>query len=363
MKIPFLDLKRINKPLSSEIAEAVTRVASSGWYVLGPEVRQFESDFAAYCQSPYCIGTANGLDALFLILKCLDLPPGAEIIVPANTYFASILAIVNAGFTPVLTEPDLNTYLMDAAGIEKKISPSTKAVLLVELYGKSGDLTPIREVCDRHNLFLLSDSAQSHGALYRGDKTARMMDAAAYSFYPTKNLGALGDGGAVVTKHETLASKIAERRNYGSPVKYHFDTKGINSRLDEIQAAVLSVKLKRLDADNERRRLIALQYLQNISHPDITLPDNSNVSGDVWHLFVVRTTERERFRAYMENAGIQTDVHYPVPPHQQNAFREMAGLHLPVTEKIHREIVSIPLNPTLSDQEVSFITDTINHYK
>lgn len=362
MKIPFLDLKHINTPLFHEISIASERVIQSGWYILGPELKKFEEEFSHYCETSYCVGTANGLDAISLILNGYDFPAGSEIIVPANTYFATILAIINSGYKPVPVEPDLATYLIDPSIIEEHITAKTRAVLIVELYGKSCDLQTIRAICNGHNLVLIADSAQSHGALFKQKKTAGLVDAAAFSFYPTKNLGALGDGGAVVTNDERLALNISRRRNYGSSKKYHFEYKGINSRLDEIQAAILSVKLTRLDQDNYLRRTIARKYLSFISNPKITLPLGDAVDEDVWHLFVVRTENRESFRNYMDNEGIQTDVHYPVPPHKQQALKEFSHLSLSVTEKIHEEIVSIPLNTALTEEQTNYIITTINNY-
>lgn len=362
MKIPFLDLKRVNSPLFPEISEAFERVTTSGWYILGPEVKAFEKLFADYCDTSFCVGTANGLDALHLILKSFEFPEGSEVIVPANTYYATVLAVIQAGYKPVFVEPLLSTYLIDPDKIEERITSSTKAILIVELYGKSCNLTPIKDLCKKHQLKLISDSAQSHGALYNNKKTSTLVDAAAFSFYPTKNLGALGDGGAVVTNDKTVAEKVAERRNYGSSQKYRFAKKGLNSRLDELQAAILSLKLARLDAENNQRRTIAGKYLAEIRNPKITLPPSDTIQEDVWHLFVARTENREHFRKYLDHAGIQTDVHYPIPPHKQKALEEFSYLSLPVTEKIHSEVTSIPLNTHLSNEEINYIIDTLNHY-
>jgi len=362
MKIPFLDLKLVNTPLFPEISEAFERVSASGWYILGPEVKAFETLFADYCESNFCVGTANGLDAIHLILKCFEFPEGSEIIVPANTYFATILAVIQAGYRPVFVEPLLSTYLIDPDKIEENITSSTRAVLVTELYGKSCELTSIKALCKKYHLKLISDSAQSHGALYKNQKSAGHVDAAAFSFYPTKNLGALGDGGAVVTNDKALANRIAERRNYGSSQKYHFAQKGLNSRLDELQAAILSLKLSRLDEENAKRRSIAKRYLTQINNPKIVLPPADTIQEDAWHLFVVRTENREHFRKYLENAGIQSDIHYPIPPHQQKALEEFSYLTLPITEKIHLEVTSIPLNTYLSHEEINYIIVTLNQY-
>ena len=361
--IHFLDLKRINAPQQAEINEALRRVAASGWYVLGQEGEKFERDFAHYCGTKHCLGVANGLDALEIIFKAYDFEPGSEVIVPANTYIASILSVVNAGLKPVWVEPDLRTYNIDPAKIAKSISPRTKAILVVHLYGKPCEMSPIWDLARRHNLKIIEDAAQAHGAFYGGRRAGNLSDAAAFSFYPTKNLGALGDAGAITTNDDELATKVTYLRNYGSKTKYYNEYQGANSRLDELQAAVLNLKLGCLDTQNARRQAVAARYLNEIVHPDITLPDARTVAQDAWHLFVVRHPERQKLIDYLTHQGIQTAVHYPVAAHHQRAFGAFSSLSLPITEKIHKEVVSLPLNPSLTDDEVSQIIRAINRHR
>jgi len=360
--IPFLDLRQINAPHQAAIEAAMQRVARSGWYVLGEEVRTFEKNFAEYCGAAYCVGVANGLDALQLILQAYGFPQGSEVIVPANTYIASVLSVTFLGLTPVWVEPDAKTMLIDPALIEEKITDKTVAVMPVHLYGRSCEMTAIMELAKKHGLKVITDVAQAHGATHRGSRSDILGDASAFSFYPTKNLGALGDAGAVVTYDAALAEKIRHLRNYGSLKKYLNEYQGINSRLDEIQAAVLNVKLPQLDAENQRRRQIAQRYLQEIKLPKLTLPPGDQLDQDVWHLFVVRHPEREKFVKYLEDNGIQTNIHYPLPIHYQNAYREYRHLSLPITEQIHREVISLPLNTVLTDAEVGRVVDVVNQF-
>lgn len=362
MKVPFLDLKLVNEPYETEIARAVSSCISSGWYVLGESGKKFEEKYAAFCKSTYCIGTANGLDAISLILKACDFPIDSEIIVPSNTYIATILGILNAGLKPVLVEPNAETYLLDPQNIEKCLSPQTKAIFTVALYGKHGDLIGLRKIADKFALKLFSDNAQSHGATYHKEPSEKWLDAAAYSFYPTKNLGAMGDAGAVVTNDEALATRIGYLRNYGSKIKYQFDYQGINSRLDEIQAAILSVKLPYLQSALSRRRSIARRYLTEIKTPCLTLPPADSVDEDAWHLFTVMCEHRNEFRQFLLERGVASDVHYPSPPHKQAALKEYEGMVFPITERIHKEITSIPLNQTLTDEQVSYVISTINSF-
>jgi dTDP-4-amino-4,6-dideoxygalactose transaminase len=360
--IPHLDLKRINQPYLKEINEAIRRVASSGWYVLGNEVQSFEQNFADYCETKHCVGVANGLDALELIWRALELPAGSEVIVPANTYIASILSVSNEGLTPVLVEPDLATYNLDPKKVEKKITSRTKAILVVHLYGKCCDMNPIWALAKKYDLKVVEDAAQAHGAMYQNQKAGNLSDAAAFSFYPTKNLGALGDAGAVTTNQEAIAHRISYLRNYGSKIKYYNDYDGVNSRLDEIQAAVLNVKLKYLDEENSRRRELANLFLAEIKTDDIVLPSAHTVNMDAWHLFVVRHPKRERLIDYLMENNIQATVHYPVPPHQQKAYSQFSSLHLPITEHIHNEVVSLPLNPSLTNDEAARIITVLNKF-
>jgi dTDP-4-amino-4,6-dideoxygalactose transaminase len=360
--IPFLDLKQINAPHEEAIREALLKVLESGWYVLGKELQLFEEQFAAYCGSDCCVGVANGLDALQLTLQAYDFPPESEIMIPANTYIASILSVSFLKLKPVWIEPDPTTMLIDPDLIEQKITPKTRAILPVHLYGRSCDMTAIRSVAHRYGLKVITDSAQAHGARHRGQKSAILGDASAFSFYPTKNLGALGDAGAVVTSDRALAEKIRYLRNYGSMQKYINTYQGINSRLDEMQAAVLNAKLPHLDAENAYRRQIAHRYLQGITLPDLTLPPADQVEEDVWHLFVVRHPRRDALVNYLTDKGIQTNVHYPLPIHKQEAYREYNQLSLPLTEQIHREVVSLPLNTALTSEQTEYIIRTINQF-
>jgi dTDP-4-amino-4,6-dideoxygalactose transaminase len=358
--IPHLDLKRTNAPYQAEIAEAMQRVAASGWYVLGKEVETFEQKWAAYCGVSHCIGVANGLNALELILKAYEFPEGSEVIIPANTYIASILSVTTLGLKPIWVEPDLRTFNIDPKKIERKITPRTKAIMVVHLYGKCCDMKPIWDIAQRHGLKVIEDAAQAHGATYNGLKAGNLSDAAAFSFYPTKNLGAFGDAGAITTNDAELARKLMSLRNYGSTIKYYNDHIGTNSRLDELQAAILNVKIKYLDAENERRRTLARFYLSEIKHPHLALPSAKTLYDDAWHLFVVRHPKREQFIDYLMDNGIQATVHYPVPPHKQKAYAEYNHLQLPISEQIHNEVISLPLNPSMTDDEAAYIVQTIN---
>ncbi|MPR32947.1 DegT/DnrJ/EryC1/StrS family aminotransferase [Salmonirosea aquatica] len=360
--IPFLDLKQINAPHQQALEEAVQRVVRSGWYILGHELSAFEDNFAKYCGASHCVGVANGLEALQLILQAYDFPRGSEVIVPANTYIASVLSVNFLDLVPVWVEPDPTTLLIDPTQVEEKITNKTKAILAVHLYGRSCDMSALRTITQRHDLKLMTDAAQAHGARHQGQRDKMLGDAAAFSFYPTKNLGALGDAGAVVTSDATLAEKIRYLRNYGSLQKYVNDYQGINSRLDEIQAAVLNVKLPYLDAENERRRQLARLYLNGITLPSLVLPPADQIEDDAWHLFVVRHPHREAFVAYLSEKGIQTNVHYPLPIHKQKAYQRYHDVSLPVTEQIHREVISLPLNTVLTDEQSAYIIESINQF-
>jgi len=365
--IPFLDLKRTNEPYQAAIRRAIERVTDSGWYILGREVEAFEQQFAAYCQTRHCIGVANGLDALTLVLRAWDFPPGSEVIVASNAYIASVLSITHAGLLPVFVEPDLQTYVLDPSRIEVAITSRTKAILSVHLYGRCCDMTPINELAKRYGLKVLEDAAQAHGATYGGDgagstnwRAGNLGDAAGWSFYPSKNLGALGDAGAITTNDDALAERLRALRNYGSSQKYVNDYVGQNSRLDELQAAILAAKLPSLDQDNARRRTIAERYLSGIENLDIMLPPADQLAHDAWHLFVIRHPQRDDFRTYLHERGIGTDIHYPIPPHRQRAYSAFAHLSFPIAEQLHQEVVSLPLNPALTDDDVDYIIETIN---
>ena len=361
--IKFLDLKKVNERFRAEIDAAVKRVLDSGWYLLGKEVEAFEQEFAAYCGTKHCIGVANGLDALTLILKAYGFGPGDEIIVPANTFIATLLAVSANGCTPVLVEPDWNTRLIDVNRIEEAVTPRTKAIMVVHLYGRAVEMEKVWEIAKRHNLKVIEDSAQAHGAKYQGLRCGNLGDASGFSFYPGKNLGCLGDGGAVTTNDEELVTKIRAIRNYGSDYKYHHIYKGMNSRLDEIQAALLRVKLPHLDEDNARRREIAGRYIHEIRNPRVELPQvPSDSEGHVWHVFAVTCRGRDELLKYLEGKGIQTNIHYPTPPHRQGAYKELEKQSFPISERMHREIASLPMSPALSDEEVTHVVEAINEF-
>ena len=365
--IKFLDLKKINEPYEILFQEKLKVVLESGWYILGNEVKEFEVNFANYCGTKYCIGVGNGFDALVLIFKAYiqlgKLQKGDEVIVPANTYIASILAILQADLIPVLVEPKLETYNINPDLISEKITAKTKAILAVHLYGQLAEMDSINEIAVRNNLIVVEDAAQAHGAIKnQKSKIKNQQSSAAYSFYPGKNLGALGDGGAVVTNDLELAKVIQSLSNYGSEAKYYNEFIGVNSRLDEIQAAFLNVKLSNLDAENNIRRAIAKRYLSEIKNDKITLPYWDLSENHVFHLFVVRTENRDELQHYLLENGIQTMIHYPIPPHRQKAFSDWNHLSFPVTEKIHTEVLSLPISPVLTDDEVDFIIAILNQY-
>lgn len=362
--IKFLDLKKVNDAHGAEISAAIQRVLDSGWYLLGEEGTAFEVEFAEYCGSSHCLGVANGLDALILILMGYRelgiMQEGDEVIVPANTYIASILAISRSGLKPVLAEPDERTYNIDPNLIEAAITEKTKAIMVVHLYGQCADMDPINAIAQKHGLKVVEDAAQAHAATYRGRKTGSLGDAAGFSFYPGKNLGALGDGGAVTTSDDQLAEAIQALRNYGSHEKYHNKYKGMNSRLDEIQAAVLRVKLKYLEEDTEKRRIVANTYLEQLATSNLQLPSVASYGSHAWHLFVIRHLEREALAEHLKQQGIQTVIHYPIPPHQQMAYPELHHLTLPRTVAIHREVLSLPMSPVMDVNEQQAIIDAIN---
>lgn len=364
--IPFLDLKDLNAQYRAELIEACTKVIDSGWYIQGNECKEFDKEFAQYCGTKYAIGVANGLDALILILRAYKelgmIKDGDEVIVPSNTYIASILAISQNNLVPVLIEPDINTYLIDPTKIEEKITSKSKVILPVHLYGQTCEMDKINEIAKKYNLKVIEDSAQSHGAYYKDKRSGNLGDASGFSFYPGKNLGALGDGGAVTTNDEDLANAIKALANYGSHKKYENLYKGINSRLDEIQAAMLRVKLRHLDDESNKRREIANYYLENIKNIHIILPTVRVEDNHVWHLFVIRTKKRDELQKYLFDNGIQTLIHYPIPPHKQNAYKEWNNNNYFISEQIHEEVVSLPISGVQSFDVTQNIVEIINKY-
>jgi len=375
MNIPFLDLKAINAAYREELIEAASRVIDSGWYIQGQEVQGFEREFAQYCGTKYCIGVGNGLDALILTLRAWKelgrLREGDEVIVPANTYIATILAITENRLKPVLVEPDINTYNLCPKHAAKAVTPRTKAIVPVHLYGRLAPMPEILELAERHNLLVLEDAAQAHGASLEGRKAGDWGHAAGFSFYPGKNLGALGDGGAVTTSDEELAQTIRALGNYGSHKKYENVYQGVNSRLDEMQAALLRVKLKYLDEETQHRREIAAYYCQNIKHPEIILP-TQNLSlvtqsfDHVWHLFVIRCVQRDNLQKFLQDRGVQTMIHYPIPSHKQKAYWGRGHRSLPVTEQIHEQVLSLPMGNKFKNinnaNVIKSLIDKINIY-
>ncbi len=361
--ISFLDLEKVNNRFRQEIDMRIKDILDRGWYLQGEENEKFCQNFASYCGSKYALGVGNGLDALRLIIKAYGFGKGDEIIVPANTYIATILAITDNGCTPILVEPDINTYNINPDLIEAAITPRTKAIMVVHLYGQAVEMEKIWKIAKKHDLKVFEDSAQAHGAKYQGRMTGNLSDAAAFSFYPGKNLGCLGDGGAITTNDEGIYQKVKALANYGSDRKYHHIYKGLNSRLDEIQAAVLDIKLPYLDADNKRRREISTYYRNNINNPLIVLPKTYDEEAHVWHVFAVRTKERDRFQEYLRSKGVQTIIHYPTPPHKQEAYKEWNNRSYPITEQIHKEIISLPISPIMTDDEVVELVRIVNEYK
>jgi dTDP-4-amino-4,6-dideoxygalactose transaminase len=363
--VPFLDLQAPYRELKEELDAAYHRVMESGWYILGREVEAFEQEFAAYCGAKQCVGVGNGLEALHLILRALGIGPGDEVLVPSNTYIATWLAVTYAGAVPVPVEPDVRTYNLDPALIEPAITGRTKAILAVHLYGQPADMDPINTIAKRNGLRVVEDVAQAHGARYKGKRVGALGDAGGFSFYPGKNFGALGDGGAVVTNDEGLADKIRVLRNYGSRVKYQNEVKGFNSRLDELQAAFLRVKLSKLDTWNERRRSVAARYLDRLrSAPDCLLPFVPEWSEPVWHLFVVQHQEREGLQRHLADSGIGTLIHYPVPPHGSGAYadRDSAPQKLPLADMLSTRVLSLPMGPHLSAEQVNAVITAVSAY-
>ena len=368
MKVPFLDLKKINLKNYDLILDSISETINSGWYILGDNCKKFEQEFAAYCGAKYCIGVASGLDALILIIRAYKelgiMADGDEIIVPSNTYIASILAVSENNLKPILVEPDINNYLIDVHKIEEEITSKTKAIMVVHLYGQTTPMEKVWELAQKYNLKVIEDSAQAHGAFYKDKRVGNLGDASGFSFYPGKNLGALGDGGAVATNDKDLARTIRALANYGSEVKYQNMYKGMNSRLDELQAGILSVKLKNLDSDNAKRREIANKYCDKINNPNIILPNKINDEEcHVWHAFVIRSKNRDRLQKYLLEKGIGTVIHYPIPPHKQEAYKEWNNLSYPISENIHSEVISLPISPVQSIEQTDFVIEAISNFE
>lgn len=360
--IKFLDLQKINNRFSKEINNKIAEIQKAGLYLNAHNVQVFEKNFAQYCGTKYCVSCASGLSALELIIKAYGFKNNDEIIVPANTYIATIMAILHNNCTPVFIEPNPITMNIDIDKIEEKITSKTKAILVVHLYGQAVQMDKINEIASKYNLKIIEDSAQAHGAEYNEVKTGNLGNAAGFSFYPSKNLGSMGNGGCITTNDETLAKRIRALANYGAEIRNNHIYDGTNSRLDEIQAAILDVKLKYLDKDNNKRRQIATRYRNEIKNELITLPQTYDENAHVWHIFAVRTQNREHLQKYLANNGIETLINYPIPPHKQESLIKFNSLQLPITEEIHRTILSLPISPVLTDNKIDYIINTINNY-
>lgn len=362
MKVPFLDIGRIHQEVRADLDAAYSRVMDSGWFVMGPELEAFEFEFGQYCGVEHCIGVGNGLDALHLLLRAYGVGPKDEVIVPSNTFIATWLAVSQCGAIPVPVEPDPCTYNLDPDRIRAALTPRTKAIMPVHLYGQPADMDPINALAQQHGLIVIEDAAQAQGALYKGRRAGSLGHAAGTSFYPGKNLGALGDGGAVLTNDAAVAARVRELRNYGSKVKYQHDLAGYNTRLDEMQAAFLRVKLAVLDTWNQRRRDIADTYSRNLSDCGLVLPMVLDHVQPVWHLYVVATAEREALRAHFERAGVATVIHYPIAPHKQSCYSEFAAHVLPLAEQMAAEVLSLPISPAMTQDEVSYVVQVIHDF-
>ena len=364
--IPFLNLKDINQSMSDEILEVVRQVVESGWYLNGKFTKQFEENYSKYIGVKNTVGVGNGLDALRIILRAYIemgfINEGDEVIVPANTYIASVLAITENRLKPIFIEPDSNTFQIDYTKIEEAIGPNTKAIMIVHLYGRCAFDKSIGNLCERYGLKLIEDNAQAHGCSLYGKKTGTFGDATGHSFYPGKNLGAMGDAGAITTDDDELANVVRAIANYGSYSKYYSDFKGLNSRLDEIQAAILDVKLKYLDQDISKRKVVAIRYMTEIQNAKIFIPSLQNYDSHVFHLFPVLVQNRSAFQKYLADNGIQSLIHYPIPPHRQKCYSEYSNLYLPITDMIHEQELSLPMSPTLKTSEISHIIDIVNKW-
>ena len=362
MKVPFLDLKAPHQELKAELISAFTRVLDSGWYIVGKELESFETKFAEYCGVEHCIGVGNGLDAIHLLLEAYGIGPGDEVLVPSNTFIATWLAVTRTGAKPVAVEPDPQTYNIDPAAIEAAITPRTAAIIPVHLYGQPANMDVINRIAERHKLVVIEDAAQAQGARYRDRRVGSLGHAAATSFYPGKNLGALGDGGAVLTSDAAIADKVRELRNYGSKVKYWHDRLGYNSRLDEMQAAFLALKLSKLEGANIRRREIAQRYTEALVGTKIQAPNVPTWADPVWHLYVVRTPQRDELQQHLKQNGVETLVHYPIPPHLQQCYVGMANEPLPISELLASEILSLPIYPSMTEAEIGHVIRNLDNF-
>ncbi len=365
MKIPFVSFEPMHKEIEEEILNKFKEVYEKNWFIQGEEVKKFEEEFAEFCEAKYCIGCGNGLDALYLILRGYDIGVGDEVIVPSNTYIATALAVSYTGAKPVFVEPDLMTYNINPTLIEKAITTKTKAIIAVHLCGQPADMDKINNIAKKHNLKVVEDSAQSHGALYKGKKVGSLGDASGFSFYPGKNLGALGDSGAIVTNDKQLADKVRAIANYGSDKKYHHIYKGTNSRLDEVQAGFLRIKLQSLNKWNKERKKIAQKYISGINNPNVIKPIETDYVKHVWHLFVVRTEKRDEFQKYLNDNDIGTTIHYPIPMHMQGAYEDLkiSKGTLPLAEKISNEVISLPMWYGMKDEEINYVIEKINNWR
>ena len=362
MQIPFLDLNRMHNPIRTQLDEAYHRVMDSGWFIMGPELTAFEAEFAAYSNVKHCIGVGNGLDALHLLLRAYGIGPGDEVIVPSNTFIATWLAVSQCGATPVAVEPDVNTHNINPVLIAAAITINTKAIRPVHLYGQPADMDPINQLAAEHGLVVIEDAAQAQGALYKGRRVGSLGHAAGTSFYPGKNLGALGDGGAVLTNDDATADQVRRLRNYGSSIKYQHDLAGYNTRLDELQAAFLREKLKVLDTWNAKRKVIASTYRDSLSSADCITPYVPDYADPVWHLYVIRSKRRDKLKAHLEQQGVASVIHYPTPPHKQICYSDYASLSMPIAETLAAEVLSLPMSPDMSDAEIEKVSSALRDF-
>jgi dTDP-4-amino-4,6-dideoxygalactose transaminase len=362
MIVPFLDIGRLHQTIRKPLDDAYRRVMDSAWFIMGPELEAFEAEFASYCEVKHCIGVGNGLEALHLLLRAYDIGPGDEVIVPSNTFIATWLAVTQCGATPVPVEPSAVTNNIDPVLISAAITSHTRAIMPVHLYGQPADMDPINEIAAKYGLVVIEDAAQAQGARYKGRRTGSLGHAAGTSFYPGKNLGALGDGGAVLTNDDFLAVKVRQLRNYGSKVKYQHDLAGYNSRLDEIQAAFLRVKLSLLDEWNTRRRDLAEKYSKQLAVADVELPFIPEFAEPVWHLYVIRCKQRDALKTHLEQKGVSTVIHYPIPPHRQACYQDFRGCCLPIAERLAGEVLSLPMSPVMTAEEVELVVHSIINY-